>query len=290
MTETPHKVFGRGTGEMTIDEMIARKKELGYSYEQIADLSGLPVGTVQKVLGKITKAPRRSTVLALEKALQKRQVTYRVHPEDDLSMVAEAAPKYGTAAEKPKKDGEYTLEDFYALPEDQRVELIDGVFYDMSTPSIPHQLIAFRLGALIDECIRTHECPCKVLSVPIDVQLDRDNKTMVEPDVTIFCGNENVRRWGYYGAPDFVAEILSPSTRRKDMLLKLNKYSRAGVREYWIIDPKNLTVFVYDLENDLNLQQYEFTDKIPIMISEGKCMIDFNVVYEEVKPYLELEE
>ena len=270
---------------MTIDEMIARKKELGYSYEQLSKLSGVPVGTVQKLLGKITKAPRRSTILALEKVLEKKNTAYDPDSAEILSYFADGATQYDAI-----KGTGYTLDDYYALPDEKRVELIDGVFFDMAAPSSVHQLIQMRLWALIDQCIQKGNCPCKVLAAPFDVQLDRDNKTMVQPDVLIICNQERIRRWGFYGEPDYVAEILSPSTRGKDMLLKLNKYLKAGVREYWVIDPDNLTVIVYDLEHELKLKTYGFDEKVPLLISGGKCEIDFNIIYEEVKPFLEAED
>ena len=96
---------------MTIQEMQERKRELGYTYAQIADLSGLPLGTVQKVLGGITLTPRYETIMALE----------RVLGEQPSTMRESAAPYF------VKKQGEYTLEDYYKIPDDIRVELIDGV-------------------------------------------------------------------------------------------------------------------------------------------------------------------
>ena len=166
------------------------------------------------------------------------------------------------------------------------MELIDGVFFDMAAPGSVHQLIQMRLCILIDQCIQKENCPCKVVTAPFDVQLDRDNKTMVQPDVLIICDQERIKRWGFYGEPDYVAEILSPFTRKKDMILKLNKYLKAGVREYWVIDPDSLTVIVYDLEHDLKLKTYRFDEKIPLLISDGKCEIDFHIIYEEIKPFL----
>ena len=96
---------------MTIQEMQERKRELGYTYAQIADLSGLPLGTVQKVLGGITLTPRYETIMALERVLGEQPSTMR-----------ESAASYFV-----KKQGEYTLEDYYKIPDDIRVELIDGV-------------------------------------------------------------------------------------------------------------------------------------------------------------------
>lgn len=266
---------------MTIDEMIARKKELGYSNEQISELSGVPLGTVQKIFGRITSAPRRNTILALEKVLEKEPFSYQV-PET-ASIFAEAVPKYW-AEEK----GPHTIEEWLALPEDCRAELIDGYFYQLTTPSIAHQIIVARLGAIFDKCIKDHQQECLALVAPFGVQLDKDEKTMVQPDVMIFCNMEELLKSHYYGAPDFVAEILSPSTRSKDMMLKLKKYSEAGVREYWIVDPKYRCVITYNLmEDPFVLEKYSFDDQIPLLISEGKCVVDFSVIHKEVERFLD---
>ena len=96
---------------MTIREMQERKKELGLTYAQIAERSGLPVGTVQKVLGGITLTPRYDTIMALESVLG----------EEQPVAVRESARPYNV-----KKQGEYTLEDYYQFPDDVRLELIDG--------------------------------------------------------------------------------------------------------------------------------------------------------------------
>ena len=178
-----------------------------------------------------------------------------------------------------KKNGEYTLDDYYALPDERRVELIDGVFYDMSAPAVIHQKILGELFVLFRECADTHEGECEVFVAPCDVRLDCDNKTMVQPDIFLICHPYDLGANALDGAPDLTLEILSPSTRAKDMLLKLHKYQSAGVKEYWIVDPDHDTVLVYDLRNDdFYPEKYDFNSFIPIHISEGKCSIDFSRV------------
>ena len=114
---------------MTIKEMQERKKELGLTYAQIAERSGLPVGTVQKVLGGITQTPRYDTIMALESVLG----------EEQPMAVRESAVPYNV-----KKQGEYTLEDYYQFPDDVRLELIDGVIYDTLTATVDKK---FTFGA-----------------------------------------------------------------------------------------------------------------------------------------------
>lgn len=254
---------------MTIEEMKRRKKELGYTYEQISRLSGIPLGTVQKVLGGITSSPRYDTLLALEKVLS----------EPEPSSVREAAALYGG-----KRQGEYTLDDYYQLPEDQRMELIDGVFYDMSSaPTTIHQLIAGLLYAKLLAHITEKKGTCLPMISPIDVQLDRDKKTMVQPDVIVVCDREKIINRCIYGAPDLCIEILSPSTRRKDMIIKLNKYLNAGVKEYWLIDPDKKTVIVYDFAHDNYPVFYGFDARIPLNLWEDGFRIDFQEIYDYIR-------
>ena len=255
---------------MTIAEMIERKNELGYSYEKIAELSGVPLGTVQKVLGGITKTPRYDTMQALAKVLQ---------PEESW-RIKEPAHVYGG-----RRQGTYTTEDYFALPEDKRAELIDGVFYDMATPSIIHQLVGGEIYTAIKDYIKKKKGLCIPAMSPISVQLDCDNKTMVEPDVIVVCDRDKLQQQVVYGAPDFVVEILSPSTKKKDRTIKLNKYMSAGVREYWIVDPdkKHVIVYLADDEIGYTIDVYPFDDCIPVAIFDNECEINFKEIYEYIK-------
>ena len=109
---------------------------------------------------------------------------------------------------------------------------------------------------------------------------------MVEPDLIVNCDRDRIRRNGLYGAPDLVIEILSPSTRQKDSIIKTRKYEAAGVREYWIIDPEQHSVAVYYFQNGHFPTFYGFNDKIPVRIRDGKMEIDFAEIYRQVS-YLE---
>lgn len=181
-----------------------------------------------------------------------------------------------------KKPGEYTLEDYYALSDDRRVELIDGVIYDMAAPKDIHQIISARLWKQLDAYIEKEQGKCIPLCAPIDVQLDCDDKTMVQPDIIVVCDREKFKGV-IYGAPDLVIEIISPSTRKTDAYLKLTKYKYAGVREYWLADTDRKKIIVYDLEGDEIPVIYGFEDKIPVGIFEGNCVIDFAKINEYIQ-------
>ena len=121
------------------------------------------------------------------------------------------------------------------------------------------------------------------IASPIDVQLDCDDKTMVQPDVIVVCDREKIQNRCIFGAPDFVAEVLSESTRKKDLVLKLNKYMTAGVREYWLVDPDRKKVIVYDFEKEDYPMMYGFEARIPVGIFDGECEVDFQEIYAYVK-------
>lgn len=271
---------------MNIDDIKRRKIELGLTNESLAERSGVPIGTINKILSGATKAPRRETLLALESALAGSR-SYDLKPMP-LSL-KEPEPAYAAGTNpKRKMPGEYTLDDYMALPDDIRVELIDGYFYDMVAPHFLHQMIAIQIGYQLMNYVEKKKGPCKPVLSPIDVQLDRDNKTVVQPDVIILCDPLTLVKNGrVFGAPDFVIEILSPSTRKKDLTLKLAKYSAAGVRELWYVDPGKQLILVYDLEHEELPVIYSFKDKVPVLIWNGDCSVDFNAVYDYIKDHLE---
>ena len=276
---------------MTIEEMKRRKRELGYTNQMIADRSGIPLSTVQKVFAGATASPRRETIEALERVLENSNVEGRGRiTYGDLtphaSMVSETSAAYNahTARRSTEAAGSrlHTLEDYLSLPDDQRVELIDGVFYDMAAPTTVHQSIAGFLHKKFLDFVMEKKGPCFPFISPLDVQLDCDDKTVVQPDVLVVCDRSKYRDGRVWGAPDLVVEVLSPSTRRKDMQLKLFKYAGAGVREYWMVDPEKKLVVQYDLEHLEIPAIYNFQSVIPVLIWNGACGIDLREMDETI--------
>lgn len=257
---------------MTLSEMKKRKSQLGYSNEQIAALSGVPLGTVQKIFAGITKHPRYDTLQALRAVFQK-----EISPSSE--SVCEPSLAY-----QAKKPGEYTLDDYYAMPEDKRVELIDGNIYDMTAPLVIHQCLIGEIFTQLKNYIRQNSGRCIPMMAPTDVCLDRDDKTMVQPDLLVLCNREQIDSRRLEGAPDFIIEVLSPSTEKKDALVKFHKYADAGVREYWMVDPDKKRVIVYRFQNeDFCPEVYTFADKVPVAIFDGNCYIDFAEIYQEIR-------
>lgn len=263
---------------LKIQELKALKREKGYTNEMLAELSGVPLGTVQKVLGGTTKAPRRETLMKLEHALT----------SAGSALLRESPFAYDAGAEG--KQGNYTLEDYYNMPDEHRVELIDGVIYDMTAPSIVHQFVTGAVFNQIFNVFMEHDGNCLPILSPIDVQLDGDEQTderemrkqtVVQPDLIILCDPRKNAGGRICGAPDFVMEVVSPGSRRRDMVIKLNKYMNAGVREYWIADPYEERVIVYDFSGEDFPRYYAFDDSVPVMISGGELCVDFRRIKEK---------
>ena len=175
----------------------------------------------------------------------------------------------------------YTVEEWFELPEDRRCELIDGELYDMATPSRVHQSFVAELLVEIKNHIREKGGDCKVYPAPFGVQLDENDDTIVEPDITVVCDRDKLNDKGCVGAPDWVIEVISPSTASMDYVKKRELYMRYGVREYWIVDPGNSVVFVYKIETPMKNDTYTFEDTIRVGIYDDLA-IDFKKLAESV--------
>lgn len=167
-----------------------------------------------------------------------------------------------------KKEQIYTVDDIYALPEGERAELIDGKIYYMAPPNRVHQDIIFSLSRKIADYIDSKNGGCKVYLAPFAVFLNEDDKNYVEPDISIICDPNKLNDKGCVGAPDWIVEIVSPSSKQTDYYKKLFKYRTAGVREYWVADPDRKIVTVYNFEHD-TMEEYPFGEEVPAGIYEG---------------------
>ena len=163
----------------------------------------------------------------------------------------------------------YTSEDYWNLPEGQRAELVDGKLYAMAPPNRIHQEILGELHTAINNYIKSKNGTCKVYPAPFAVNLNADDKIWVEPDISVICDKDKLSDRGCKGAPDWIIEIVSPSSTRMDYSVKLFKYRTAGVREYWIVNPmkKAVQTYVFEGEEDSNL--FSFDEEIPVYIFDG---------------------
>ena len=144
----------------------------------------------------------------------------------------------------------YTTDDIYALPDGERAELIDGQIYMMGTPSRIHQKLVGQLSRIIGNYIESNHGSCEIYPAPFAVFIKKDDKNYGEPDISVICDKNKLSDRGCEGAPDFIIEIVSPSSRRMDYYKKCALYAESGVREYWIVDPEKQRTMIYRYEDD----------------------------------------
>lgn len=166
-----------------------------------------------------------------------------------------------------RKEQIYTIDDIYALPDGERAELIDGKIYYMSPPNTRHQALVMDLSYQIKDYLRHNNGECSVFPAPFAVFLNENDKNYVEPDISIICDKNKITDKGCNGAPDWVIEIVSPSSKAIDYFTKLFKYRTAGVREYWIVDPAKEMIMVYRFEKE-TMEQYSFGEDVAVGIYE----------------------
>lgn len=188
----------------------------------------------------------------------------------------------------PAKQERFTFADCLTWDEGEHIEIINGEAFMMATPSRIHQEICFEIGRQLGNYLEGKQC--KAYPAPFGVRLfeqDGDSPenvdTMVEPDISVVCDRNKLDKHGCKGAPDMIIEVLSPSTQRHDQLVKLNLYQRAGVREYWIVDPENKTVRVLLQTGKGTLwthEVYKREDVAKVNVLEG-CFIELSKVFSE---------
>lgn len=163
----------------------------------------------------------------------------------------------------------YTSEDYWNLPDGERAELIDGKLYAMAPPNFMHQKISLALSRKIADYIESNNGDCEVVPAPFAVNLNADDEKWLEPDISVICDKNKITEHGCNGAPDFIIEIVSPSSRKMDYSLKNTLYSEAGVREYWIVDPSRERTTIYHYEKDAAPVIFSFEQTITVGIYSG---------------------
>lgn len=162
----------------------------------------------------------------------------------------------------------YTIADIEALPEGERAELIDGELFWMDVPTWTHQEILVDMLLKIKLYIQNKKGKCRVLPAPFAVYIKKDNRNYVEPDISVICDDTKKSEKGCQGAPDWIIEIVSPTSKKMDYERKVALYREAGAREYWIVDAETETVTIYDFEHDSAPARYTFSERIKVGIFE----------------------
>ena len=181
----------------------------------------------------------------------------------------------------------YTLADMLAWDEEDREELIYGVPIMMAPPVRVHQKVSRELFGQLYEYLKGKKC--EVYPAPFAVRLFEQNgdspedvDTMVEPDISVICDPSKLDDIGCKGAPDLIIEILSPSTQRHDRVTKFNLYQRAGVREYWVVDPvkKDAQSFVLEDRHYIAKEYGTSGDQMKVNVLDD-CTLDLSLVFSE---------
>ena len=184
----------------------------------------------------------------------------------------------------------YTYADYQKWLDDKRRELINGIVYDFGAPRRVHSQISSYLLSVINWFIRGRKGKCKIYHAPFDVRFPKNGETaddkiysVVQPDICVICDPKKLDEKGCIGAPDLIVEVQSPSTAKKDMNEKFFLYEESGVKEYWVVYPKEkaLTVFLLQENGKYNAgTTYEYEAKAPVSIFKG-LEIDLKELFED---------
>lgn len=291
---------------MDVTELKERKKRLKLTSASLADLAGLPVSTVSKIMTGETKNPSYITVEKLDRALSHEEMMHRIkayrealfqymkeHPENPVDQrefekkyrrdnhlsnvpLPFAVPEgtkdtYGNLALRSHE--RVTTEILHEIGEDKMIELLDGHLIFNEAPSLSHQMLVQMLGKKIDGFIEEDHGKCRMFNVGVNVYPDEDEETLLIPDIAVLCDDARLFEGGIMGAPDWIIEVVSESTRHRDYNEKMHKYMCSGTREYWIIDPAGERVTTYISGEPMMASIYSFEDVIPVRIYEGALEI-----------------
>ena len=188
----------------------------------------------------------------------------------------------------PKETKKHTYADYLSWPENERWEIIDGIPYLQSAPKWQHQRISSELHRQLSNFLI--DKPCWAFASPFDLCLaeyeenDDDISNILQPDIVIVCDQTKLRKTGYFGIPNFIIEISSPSTARQDRVVKFNKYEKAGVAEYWIVEPEGKYINVFTLQENKRYgrpEAYTEEDKVPLSLFSD-LTIDLAAVFEDI--------
>ena len=278
---------------MTREELRKAKQRTGYTTAQISEKTEIPVGTLNKLFSGVTKNPRRDTIAALERFFVQND-GWMGRKGDCCYENGEMGMLYVHEGSSPveinrKSQGTYTVQDYKDIPAGTRVELIGGCLYTMESPTFTHQIMVQEVYEQIQRHIKKKKGSCFVSNMAMDVFLMEGENTVVVPDLFLLCDKKKMQEDGVHGAPDFILEVLSKSTRGKDLYIKPLKYNSAGVRELWIIDPAEKVLYGYYFEGQIPMDIRPLSGKKEMKIFGGDLLIDLdNIVKAAERFYTDL--
>ncbi|MDR2648201.1 MAG: Uma2 family endonuclease [Clostridiales bacterium] len=178
-----------------------------------------------------------------------------------------------------KAEQYYTYEEWLEMDGSERSELINGEIYMMAPPMREHQKILTEIFGQLWTFLK--DKPCQIYPAPFGVKLQKEEDTVLQPDISVICDLSKLNDKGCVGAPNLIVEILSPSTARYDKFTKFHEYRRAGVLEYWIVAPDEKIMTAYRLvDGEYHAEVYSNTNVAPVQVLPG-CEIDLSFVFRE---------
>jgi prevent-host-death family protein len=236
---------------------------------------------LQNAFGKYLSLTEKEDIVIVKNG---KSVARLVHyAEPDYLLLHEEAKEYKT----PRK---VSYEEYLALvnSSEQRYELIDEEIYLMASPTLNHQIVVSEIAGHFHNYFKGKRC--RSLTAPLDVKLFgfaskfEEDPNVVQPDVIVICDTDKVSQDNKYeGIPTLVVEVLSLSTKGKDMVVKLNLYMKSGIREYWVADLENKSIFQYSFspERDIvSLKNIKEGDTVQSTAFEG-LELSINEVFAE---------
>lgn len=186
----------------------------------------------------------------------------------------------------PQEKANYTFADYLAWDGEERIEIMDGQIIMQASPSREHQEISGEIFRQLANFLEGKKC--RVYAAPFAVRLfEEDNdkpddvQTVFEPDISVVCDKNKLDVHGCKGAPDMIVEILSPSTTRHDWLFKMRRYQQAGVKEYWIVSPKEQSVQTFTLESGYKISEFYGANDIAKVTVLPGCFIELSKVFSD---------
>ncbi|WP_028309263.1 type II toxin-antitoxin system Phd/YefM family antitoxin [Desulfitibacter alkalitolerans] len=225
---------------------------------------------LQNAFGKYLSLAEKEDIIITKNGKSVAKLTR--YKEPDYYFVHEESLKYKTTRK-------ISYEEYMALVDssDQRYELIDGEIYLLASPGFNHQVVVNEIAWHFNNYFKGK--PCRSLTAPLDIRLFgyatkfEEDPNVVQPDVIVICDEDKVNEDNKYeGIPALLVEVLSPSTKGKDMITKLNLYMKSGVLEYWVvdIDSKAITQYTFSKERELeSMASFGEGDTIKSTVFEG---------------------
>lgn len=201
----------------------------------------------QNNFGRYLKLAQFEDIIVTKNGKKVVVIKHYEKPGKTASAIAEKSEGYAW---------QISYEEFLKLSEasENRYEYLDGEVFLSASPSYDHQRITVEIITVLHNFFKGQKC--RPLTAPFDVTLTVDgSRNVVQPDIVVICDTDNINEGRYTGIPALVLEVMSEFTQKKDMLMKLNLYLHAGIKEYWIVDPIRKQVYFYHFA-DLDIKEY----------------------------------